>query len=821
MADLNLEAQQTLNTAQQINRTQSKTNNDIEKALRDYLRIQQTENRIADDFSKLSRERMNQITKETSFFDRSISTAKQSFDALSRGISELNSANKSAHETMVSLMNKENQSKEDIVRIADLYQQIKYNNIMIAKSKEEALNKDRLAKTLEECKLRYLRNQTSAQDKLNIAKENMIKRQKQLHQLEMSGLKEKNAAEYDAEKKKINNDYNKSMSDLGSVFGSLGSRLSSSTIGGKDVASLVGNVLGPVPSTLSTISKIVSGISSKLSSFNDSMVGGVIGIYNSMGKVESRLYGSDKSFYGLLENMNKTIGMSSLVSQQEVLQQMTNLVAQGINYNLEQRSLLSTLSDDLVSTFDVMNENLTRLVRLQQQDTTQAYMGAESLLTAFLNSNYNDTSYLSTMYDSVYSAIIDGIAGLDTDQATQFNYNLQKWLGSLYSVGLSSSAVSGIASAINDIATGNLNSNSQTLLALSAQRSGNSYASYLTQGLQGDDVNVLMKSMIEYLSSIASNTDSNVIKKQFGNMFGLTMSDWTAIQNLSTSDIGNIFNNTVNIATATQETEKLLNETLSTRIHTSTKIDNILENAKWAYGTSIANNENAYATYRADKFVNSIASMLDNSGNLLTTILSTVAKTFSAVGESYVAITGLKGLGSAFGASWDGNVSNILSGLLGTQDGRGGLGGMLLGVLDGFSNINSFGMSTSMRGGIGEAITENGATTYNSTSYSIATSNQAVPDIEPVNTIGTTQSDRQATSMDQASKTKAATYSNITSGESTVTKDINDLYSALFENTNNPLRIAVAFYEDRAISQLSNILGSADYFGSLDDMRNG
>ena len=97
------------------------------------------------------------------------------------------------------------------------------------------------------------------------------------------------------------------------------------------------------------------------------------------------------------------------------------------------------------------------------------------------------------------------------------------------------------------------------------------------------------------------------------------MSDWTAISNLSTTDIGTIANNTINLATATQETEKLLSETLLERIHSSTKINNLMENVKYSYGAGIANDETAYMEYVGSNLAMTIG---DSLGSMMGKIVS-------------------------------------------------------------------------------------------------------------------------------------------------------------------------------------------------------
>ena len=169
----------------------------------------------------------------------------------------------------------------------------------------------------------------------------------------------------------------------------------------------------------------------------------------------------------------------------------------------------------------------------------------EAYLTKFLNNMYSDTSYLNDLYDSVSAAIIDANSQMTRDQSVAFEYAIQKWLGSLASLGMSESAITNIATGINYLATGNVgalssNQGLQTLLAMSASRAGISYGSILNQGLTAEETNDLLESMVKYLQEIARN-QSNVVKSAYGGMFGLSLADLRAISSLTGSDIRNIY----------------------------------------------------------------------------------------------------------------------------------------------------------------------------------------------------------------------------------------------------------------------------------------
>ena len=293
--------------------------------------------------------------------------------------------------------------------------------------------------------------------------------------------------------------------------------------------------------------------------------------------------------------------MSGYVSQKEMVQNIRTLVEEGVAYDLELRAFLATVSGDIAKTFNALEPTLLRLVRLQQADTTGARLGMEAALTKFLNGMFKDTSYLSDVYDTVSSALLEANAQLSRDQAVEFEYILQKWLGALYSVGLSADAIGKIATGIGHLATGNVDalagdSSLQTLLAMSASRAGIPYASLLTDGVSGGDANDLLRSMVEYLGEISTNTGNKVVKSAYGNLLGVSLADLTAISNLSKVDIKGIANNTMSYSNAMQELDTQLSM-VSKRIHMSQVLDTAIENAMITSATNIGANTGVYATW--------------------------------------------------------------------------------------------------------------------------------------------------------------------------------------------------------------------------------
>ena len=315
--------------------------------------------------------------------------------------------------------------------------------------------------------------------------------------------------------------------------------------------------------------------------------------------INARLQGTEKTFSSMSDMISSNLAISPFVRTKEVLEVMRRATDEGIAYNTEQRAFLETISDKIATTFDAFDSNLTRLIRLQQADTTAARLGMEASLTRLFNTMFQDSSYLNNMYDAVSSAIIDANSQLDRNASAEFEYVVQKWLGSLSSLGLSDTAVTNIATGINYLATGDVtslaNNNSlQTLFAMSASNAGLNYADLLLNGMNADNTNKLLASMVEYLKTIAENSDNQVVKAAYGDIFNMSMSDFRAISNLTSSDIANIAGTNLTYAGMQNEINNQLNQVIS-RTSLAEMMSNLYENAVFGVAQDMVNNPAMFA----------------------------------------------------------------------------------------------------------------------------------------------------------------------------------------------------------------------------------
>lgn len=330
-----------------------------------------------------------------------------------------------------------------------------------------------------------------------------------------------------------------------------------------------------------------------------------------MSKVDARIQGAytGLSFETLIDMVNSNLSGNPYLKYEDVVSNLASLIDKGVVSNVAQRAFLATVSNKIATTFDAMDDNLLRIVRIQRNDTTAERLGMEAELTKLFNYYFSDTSYLSEAFDSVTSALLDVSAQLGAIGGVELEYQVQKWLGSMGSSGVSESTVSAIAGAINALGTGDVdyltsNTEMQNLLVLSMNRAGLDYGELLTNGINSLDVNELLYNMLLYIRETVSGTN-NVVKRKYAELFGLTMSDVAAIENMNNKQIAELYTQ----AMTSGDMMTSLNEQLAqvpNRMHFSEILQNLIDNTVTTAGMSIANNSVAYTTYKIADLVEGI-----------------------------------------------------------------------------------------------------------------------------------------------------------------------------------------------------------------------
>ena len=411
----------------------------------------------------------------------------------------------------------------------------------------------------------------------------------------------------------------------------------------------------------------VKSLGEKLSDMTDNVVKGLNDLKNTIvtrfdsyintftsyaASVNTRLQGSSKTYDTITSIITGNLATSPFVKQTEVLQELNSLVSQGVAYNVEQRAFLASMTDKIVTTFDADSQALLRLIRLQQSDTTIARMGLESALNKFLNASYEDTSYLTNLYDTVESSLVDSISQLPADIGVEFEYAVQKWLGSMGAVGASNNLITTLAEGINYLATGNVsalssNTTLQNLLVTASNRAGLSFGDILQNGLSASNIDALFSALVGFGQEIAS-TDNLVVKSQYSNIYGISLSDMTALLQMG-DDLGYIINQTLSYSDAINETANQL-ATVGQRTPLGELVENVFDNLMTTGAVGIASNAATYATWL-------IADYLDDVTNGLLTINTGFLGTGTSTTITQAIKTGI------IGVSYLGQIGNILSSL--------------------------------------------------------------------------------------------------------------------------------------------------------------
>ena len=594
-------------------------------------------------------------------------------------------------------------------------------------------------------------------------------------------------------------------------------------------------------STFGKILDVVSGISKKMSQ-NFTQAANFQNQY--MGKVDARLQSEEAQtgfFKQITDDVQTTIGASRFVSQKELLQNVAKLTENGIAYNIEQRAMLATLSDKMVTTFDVLDNTLQRLIRIQQADLTMSQLGSEAQLTKFLNSQFEDTSYLNTMYDSVLAALTDSISSMDKNNATSFTYAVQKWLASLYSVGLSDQAVASIASGINALASGNINTLNgnqplSVLMNMSATNAGLSYSDLLTQGLNASNVNDLMRSMVDYLGTIAENTtDNQVLRSQWSDVLGITLTDLRAVSNLTNNDISAIYRSNTTYDQSINETKNQL-QTVVGRTAASERVQTMADNFMFNWGMNMAQNDAQYMTWYATQFVDQLLGVvgLQNSTvGMITKVisalpmLSSLSETLGDISNTSFAFNtsggGIMGVLGSLGniLTLPFNIASALGSAVGNMfDTMAGQNKSLMGfdwdpfTMRGTDYTQGI-RGVTYSGGVGGLTGSYRAAqqSYNDVVITGSTFGYEAPVVEGLSSSAYYNTTGASSTINNL-VTNATNLANATTAITGMSEQINtganDIYKELFETQSNPIRVKLAELEKSSFDQLSNLILQLD-----------
>lgn len=337
--------------------------------------------------------------------------------------------------------------------------------------------------------------------------------------------------------------------------------------------------------------------------------------------IDTRLQGStvnDTKFGSywrqLAKDMNSIGAVNPYFKQEDFASNIETLVNKGISFDIKQRAFLMTIQEKIANTFDVADGTLLRLIRIQQQDTTAGRLGMESALNSFLNSMYETSEYLTNVASSVRSSLEEMQALMEGAAGTELEFQVQKWMGSLYSVGMSDSAVQGIAQAFGQIASGDVGgltgSGTGNLIIMAANEAGKSIADILQEGLDAKETNELMQAMVNYLAEIAeTSSDSRVVQQQLANVYGLKASDLRAATNLASS-IKDVSNQDLTYSGMLGQLNKMANSMIL-RTSTGEMLSNVWGNVQYTMGTQMASNPILYLLPKVATLLEDFAGGID------------------------------------------------------------------------------------------------------------------------------------------------------------------------------------------------------------------
>ena len=381
-------------------------------------------------------------------------------------------------------------------------------------------------------------------------------------------------------------------------------------------------------------------------------------------KINTRLQGSGKYWNGVFgisgieATLKNAVGSNPYVKLQAVMDNVVKATEEGIVNNIEQRAFLQTVRESIATTFDAFDANLLRVIRLQQEDSTAARLGLEAGLTNFFNRNFKDTTYLNNSFDTVSQNLIEATSQLSAGEAVEVEYMVQKWLGSLYSVGFSDTAVSKISQALGYLGSGNISalssdSEMQNLIVMAASRANMSYADLLLNGLDSSNTNRLLRSMVDYLGEIAES-DNKVVKSEYAKVFGMTVSDLTAVKNLEI-DLNDITKSSMSYSDSINELYYQMQE-LPSRISVAGMMQNLFDNVNYSIGTGIASNPVTYALWQITSMIEDLTggialptfSVMGNMVDLNTTVTNLMRSGIVGVGTLGAIGSLISGVSSTF-----------------------------------------------------------------------------------------------------------------------------------------------------------------------------
>lgn len=445
------------------------------------------------------------------------------------------------------------------------------------------------------------------------------------------------------------------------------------------ISSSLNNLTSAINSGIETYSNYQGGINARLKGSSVD--------YSGLGSKAQRIYDNSNglNYFGILESqLSSSLGTTPYLKTETLLNNLQKLVEAGISSNVEQRAFLNTIKDDIATTFDASDASLLRIIRLQQSDSTAARLGMESYLTKFLNNMVDNTEYLSTTFDTVASSLTEASSTMGSNASTEFEYVVQKWLGTLSGVGLSDDTAASLAEAIGYLGSGNIESLSSSsmynLLTMASTKAGYNIGDVLSTGLTANSANDILEAVVGYMQEIGSSSTSNVVRSEYASAFGLKMSDLTAALNLTTDAINEVSASLVTTNDMYSELRTSMND-LSTTMSSAEMIGNVFSNLQFGTASNIARSPVLASMWKVTDLIQS------TTGGINIPYISALGSGI----DLNTTVENLIKIGMV-GASTLGMIGDIVSGLSSTGSNTSSMLDKL-GISGGTSNITTRGAS--------------------------------------------------------------------------------------------------------------------------------
>ena len=371
---------------------------------------------------------------------------------------------------------------------------------------------------------------------------------------------------------------------------------------------------------------------------------------------------------------------------------------------------------------------------------------------------------------------------------------------------------------------------------MSATNAGLSYSDLLTQGLNASNVNDLMRSMVDYLGTIAENTtDNQVLRSQWSDVLGITLTDLRAVSNLTNNDISAIYRSNTTYDQSINETQNQL-QTVVGRTAASERVQTMADNFMFNWGMNMAQNDAQYMTWYATQFVDQLLGVvgLQNSTvGMITKVisalpmLSSLSETLGDISNTSLSLNtsggGILGVLGALGniITLPFNIASALGSAVGNMfDTMAGQNKSLMGFdwdpftmrgTDYTQGIKGVAYSGGVGGLTGSY--RSAQQSYNDIVITGSTFGYEAPVVEGLSSSAYYNTTGASSTINNL-VTNATNLANATTAITGMSEQINtganDIYKELFETQSKPIRVKLAELEKSSFDQLSNLILQLD-----------